>query len=886
MYGGVLIVLKENKKMKFILYVLLSVILSNSLYFKVNGQNNTVPPNQQNAVTSGTSEELSPLEKGVQTFYDIVHNFLDSVQKDDFVYSGGTFNLTTLEEIFSKSEYSRLQQEWQQVASVFSGFAACIVVGLLFIIFMPIAGCCWCCCYCCCKRCGKAKSKDDPPYAKCKRSTCCVLLFVVAVMMLAGAIVASISNEILHQKLENTDNKGPVGKLNTSFKAIEQYAASTVVEIQTKTNRSLSRTTAEIKQNISNAVTSTVDAVQKEIKSDTLLHQTEQLGKDASDIKSKLDTFNTTLNRVNKLNTDIQSKLKEVSDNITAVCPTGCLDVSSLSTNTDFTNVGDLQDIASNLGNALNIENLTSTAKSEFENIKRNVTNKIETKINDSLNQVDNITAEVQSKLEEVNKTVQPFIDSINKEVNPKLSDLDEFFKTNGDYWWYAGIGTSCLILLVVLFYLLSMLFGVFGERPGHGAQCCNKGAANNFIVAGVVCSFLFAWILMLLVLILFTIGGMSYILFCRNLNNGVENIEKYEVIVESVASVSLKSTLYGDKNVDISIGSVLRDCKNNMALYSALKLENKFDLQQLLDVSQVTKEVDKIRNQGFLEDIGNIQIIPTDLQDQLNNFASSGIGTVNFTQYDEQFNKNVINFDFTATINNLKRAENSSRNSDEAAAIRAQREALEDLNQNEINWLRGNITNLNTSISNLRDKTNILNVTNSLIASLETAQKDFNNNGKTIVNNTMQATLNSIVATITREASDLVNMITNDTGKCRQVYDSAQDITDAICITILDPLNGFWFGMGWALFFYIPCIIFGLCLGNLYQRENRYDKEEARRKKRQEQDFDSPDMEMYHGGGGYNGYHGSSSDNVPLTGGNLEGMGIIRLILFLTFNK
>lgn len=78
--------------MKFILYVLLSVILSNSLYFKVNGQNNTVAPNTQNAVTSGTSEELSPLEKGVQTFYDIVKNFLNSVQKDDFIDSKGTFS--------------------------------------------------------------------------------------------------------------------------------------------------------------------------------------------------------------------------------------------------------------------------------------------------------------------------------------------------------------------------------------------------------------------------------------------------------------------------------------------------------------------------------------------------------------------------------------------------------------------------------------------------------------------------------------------------------------------------------------------------------------------------------------------------------------------------
>ena len=71
-----------------------------------------------------------------------------------------------------------------QLASVFGGYAACVVIGLLFVIIMPIAGLFFCCCYCCCKRCGKARDKEDPPRAGCKRAAYCFLLAVFATMML------------------------------------------------------------------------------------------------------------------------------------------------------------------------------------------------------------------------------------------------------------------------------------------------------------------------------------------------------------------------------------------------------------------------------------------------------------------------------------------------------------------------------------------------------------------------------------------------------------------------------------------------------------------------------------------------------------------------------
>lgn len=65
-----------------------------------------------------------------------------------------------------------------QVINTFGGYAACIFMGLIFVVFMPIIGCIYCCCHCCCNKCGGTKEKNDPKHAKCKKWTYTIILLV------------------------------------------------------------------------------------------------------------------------------------------------------------------------------------------------------------------------------------------------------------------------------------------------------------------------------------------------------------------------------------------------------------------------------------------------------------------------------------------------------------------------------------------------------------------------------------------------------------------------------------------------------------------------------------------------------------------------------------
>lgn len=64
-----------------------------------------------------------------------------------------------------------------QVVLYFIGFAVCIAIGILFIIVMPIVGCCLCCCRTCCNNCGGKQHKHDPKNARYKRR--CYTTFLI-----------------------------------------------------------------------------------------------------------------------------------------------------------------------------------------------------------------------------------------------------------------------------------------------------------------------------------------------------------------------------------------------------------------------------------------------------------------------------------------------------------------------------------------------------------------------------------------------------------------------------------------------------------------------------------------------------------------------------------
>lgn len=855
------------------------MIICFSILFTITmAVNDTSSSAQQGNVVSDTgSYEKSSLEKGVSTLYDdIMHGFIDATIPGQFFSDAdpGPISYKDLNRIIQNGTYSELQDRWQELAKVFGGLAACIIIGLIFIVFMPIFGCVWCCAYCCCKTCGKSKSKMDPKRAKCQRFLFASLLFAFTTFMLAGCIVSVISNEILHAKLRNEDNKGPVGMLEGSFDRLEEFAIDTVKEIEQAGSVTLDRTVSGVVSRIRDATNTTIDDVKKTINAEKLLTDAENLGTDASAVLRDLQNVTTTLEAIKDLNTKINETLTGVKTAVTTTCTdyglsSDACPAINVDVGTDFTGIAGLSNEISKMSGAHGIINQTQTAREEFNKLQANLEREINNQINSAINQTNSITNEVSGQLNTVNETVQPFVDSINSNVAPQLIDLDSYLKEYGDYWWYAGIAIPCVVILLVIFYFMGIMFGTFGDRPGDGAQCCNKGAGSNLLVCGVVWSFLFASILMLIVLILFLLGGSMYGIVCREFNNGVENVQLYEPVVDEVLHIRISKLLYGDNApANLTLGSILNDCKNNMALYTAVKLKHLFDLDSLLNTSAVTNEIDSVMGTA-LPSLGSINIIPTELQTQLDEFSNSGVDTINFDKYTTELNKSITTSPLDGAITSINTSATTIEGTNLTAAqsLRNQSAVLQALEDDEVVNLTQQFNQLRVVVQHLETYTNIKNRTRDLINALNETQINFNRNSTTIVSETLQVVMGNISTFVQREIDGVKSKIENEIGRCKPLYDATQQASNSLCLITLDPFNGFWFGLGWALSGFIFCIVFALCLASLYQREESYDKllDMSRKKaRRTQQELDSPDMEMYQGQAGYNAY--GHQDNVPLT--------------------
>lgn len=822
--------------------IVLAIVSFTCLVF-VNGENTT--SNTQTGPTSTTLGEESALEKGAKPLYDLVHGFLDSVQEYDFIADNGAkITYRDVEGYITNGTFEKFSERWQDMVSVFGGFAACIIVGLLFAIFMPIIGLFFCCCYCCCKRCGKAREKSDPKAAGCKRATYCFFLAIFATMMLTGGVVSIISNELLHNKLQNSDQRGPIQYLRHGLAEVISYGDDNTKSLESVTKKIVNDTIRDIKQKINGSVKSAVDGVASYINASVLLTQTENLGKRAKEVYEDLVNITTNLDELKSLQSNLSVKINETNVNLTSACgqipPSNCPRLPDLSN--DFTVVDSLTDEINKVKDALNISSLTEQANNQFKEVVDKIFPQLQVKINEALNKSDDIEKDIDNDIHKLTDSVKQFTDNIRGNTSKEIDKIDDFLKKNADYVWYGGLGLPCVIFLSVVFYYLGILFGLCGQRPGDDAPCCNRGTGSNFIVGGVVWTFLIFWLLMYILMIMFIIGGLLYTNVCRNLNKGVENIGEFEALLQNY-DLDIKTALNYSSNSNFSIKQALIDCKNDKGLYMALELQNRFDLDTLLDTTAVIKEIEDLTGSSNIT-INNITILSPSLNQSLSDFANSGITRINFTSYEEQLDKEPIT-NLSGIIDELK-----------AVNLTEQAEMIRNLNNTELKAFGQKMNELRQSLNKMKNQSDLQNEVGNLQTLLKETEKKFNSDKDKLIKNE----LNNSVANVTdivKRGFERAKNETKHAGKCKPLYEAAQTLTDSVCVVILNPFNTFWFGLGWGIFFSIPSIIFALLLANMYQREYKvsHEPKNKSRRKPEHQDFDSPMMENY-----------MPQDNIPLT--------------------
>ncbi|NXO70735.1 PRM1A protein, partial [Phainopepla nitens] len=335
--------------------------------------------------------------------------------------------------------------------------------------------------------------------------------------------------------------------------------------------------------------------------------------------------------------------------------------------------------------------------------------------------------------------------------------------------------------------------------------------AGGNFFMAGVGFSFIFFWLLMLLVMIIFVLQGNIYMFFCESWHN--QQLFQLLDTPGKIPNFNL-SELLGDT---ANFSEIYRKCQQDASLWQALHLDQRLSLDELLNISQYTGDISTAFEKMNIT-LSSISLLSQSQKDLLLD-VSQAIQPPNFTLTLEQLDQNMTQrslLDLAAELEQL--AEQVDTNlkkdlEDNAHDLRELEKEMQASFSGPLQSLKENIHSVQSGAAQLEGQTT---------AALDKASKTqefLEREMPNIIKNETWAFLEQLLDFFETYVSWAKSRVTEDVARCKPIAQTLDNAVVIGCDYIMDSVNGFWFSLGWCSLFLLPSIILAVRLAKFYRR-------------------------------------------------------------------
>ncbi|XP_009646320.1 prominin-1 isoform X2 [Egretta garzetta] len=770
--------------------------------------------------------------------FKIVHAFLYLVQPNSFPQD--------LIRKLAQQKFGNTQGDYQKAIYYEIGFIVSAALGLLFILLLPLVGLCFCMCRCC-DNCGGEMHQRQKKNADCQRSCFATFLFVASLIISVGVLCAYAANQHLTNQV-----RGAKKLVNSNFKDLKTFLNDTPAQIDylvSQYNTTKDKALSDL-NNVGPLLGSRVQ---------------EQLGKE---VRPALDAVLTMAGAIRET--------KEALENVS-------VSVEVLQEGTERLHAN-LTDVKMHLSNTLNDSACSAAQAASTCNIIRNSLNQLNinanfsglpgvnsqlAKVNDVLktdlsslvqkgyaafndtpdlvvNQTRNILSDIKNVLETIGSNITTFTKMLP--VQKILADLtiyltqseayvQDYFPVVEQYDFYRWLGClilCCMVVLILVFYYLGLLCGTCGydKHASPTTRGCISNTGGNFLMAGVGFSFLFSWVLMIVVVLTFVTGGNVEKLVCEPFEDKtLFKVLDTPYLLNQHWKNYLSGILFKNPNINLTFEKVYSDCKENKGIYTSLHLEHLFNIDEFLNISMYTEDV-ALKIEHIQINLSKIILLDEIGKENLLNFSSSGIEGINFAAYLTEINKSVTKVDLLSFANDLEaRADQLPKGALENA-LKGHANNIRMIHNQQVVPLEQAMSTLNQSIRLLKRTSSELTVkVKNVISAVNAAQLLINNNASLVIVQETKKYMDTIVGYFEQYIEWVKESIAMEVAACKpiaNVIDTAVDIF--LCSYITDSVNTFWFGLGGSSIFLIPAIIFAVKLSKYYRRmdtEDVYDDTE-----------------------------------------------------------
>ncbi|RUS82080.1 hypothetical protein EGW08_010157, partial [Elysia chlorotica] len=605
---------------------------------------------------------------------------------------------------------------------------------------MPLVGLIFCCCRLCGK-CGGRHKEYESRHSTCKRRSYCTVLLVLNTVMLGGVICGMVCVSLFQGHMQNDDD-GMVPHMQSGFQEVERFLDNSVGDISQYVTQEFEVISGSVLQKVNDSGQNAVDSALNLLNATSLLDEAKSVSKEADSIRADLNSAVVTLGELQNETKELSDELQDIKSKVEDVCARSkCsgYNPEHYSVQTNFTTLKTLEDEASNAAKSLNMSKYVTQAENSIDEAKAKATETIQQETEKANQAISEVREEIKKGLDDLNTQK----DDASKDLQGLREDLDDSkgdIKQYSDYVYYAGIGILCVMLLIIVLYYVGVLYGLCGERPGHGAPCCNTGTGANFLMAGVAFTFMFTWLLMVVCTILFLVGGPAYTEVCRYFDG--HDPRKFQVFDDALTKGLDISNFYDNAPPDLSLVKTLQDCQRNDAIFSALNLDYIVNLDEILDLKGLEEKIEELKTTNV--DIPKVDILNPELEKDIQSLADSGLENIPFDSYFTQLNTELTGTKLSKVADILDELAETKTGVDKTT-LQNSAKRLRALEISHVQPISTKMVNLNNTIKELQKNSNIKDPLNQLIQDMNSSQTKFNSEKDELVKRELSLLADSI---------------------------------------------------------------------------------------------------------------------------------------------
>ncbi|XP_064287154.1 prominin-1-A-like [Passer domesticus] len=717
---------------------------------------------------------------------------------------------------FGQPESGFSQEDIHELLLYELGFLVCMALGVVLAILVPLVGCCFCCCRCC-GHCGGRMYQKQGRRMRCRRRALWASVLLLSAFLLAGGVCALISNTRFSQAVKST-----FPNVNNTLGDVQTYLASIPQQVDFIINKSdvpldyANRSLQDIGPKLGSTITSRIRS-----STDGALGSLQSLLQGMEKLKDTFANIAIRRSELEELQSNYSQRLVSLRDRLNSTLqkcgsPCGRVSLDGLVFTANFSTIPGVEQ---------QLEALREVSEANMETGLEEVNKTLAMTPDKVQEQSQEVVAKSQDQLLLVRQEIRslqeglPLLDAKEKVgafVNNSALVLEEYREPiiawDGLRLILCAL-LCCTVLLVVFCNVFGLLLGPLGLKEGvlPTQRSSLSDAGGNFFMAGVGFSFIFYWLLMLLVMISFVLGGNIYMLFCESWHN-----QQLFQLLDKVPNFNL-SELLGLKGDTTNFSEIYRQCQQDASLWQTLHLDQSVSLDELLNISQYTGNI----TTDFKK--MNITLSPISLLNQSQKdlllSASRAGQPPNFTLTLEQLDQNMTQgslLDLAAELEQLAGKVGTDMKESLEENAHDLRELEKDMQASfsePLQSLKESIYSVQSGAAQLEGQTT---------AALDKANKTqefLEREMPNIVKNEKLAFLEQLLDFFETYISWAKSRVREDVARCKPIAQSLDNVEVIGCDYIMDSVNAFWFSLGWCTFFLLPSIILAVRLAKFYRR-------------------------------------------------------------------